>query len=107
MASKQVVMEFSKVIEGFNKLGASIMEAFKKVTEAFPGYSQGKIGVYATTGKGKIRYWWLHTGAYILCHVCQAKTIPVEEVWCGCKPVPRKMKKWVKKRREAYLRLEN
>lgn len=47
-------------------------------------------------------YFWLAYDVDIFCPVCNYFTIPIEQVWCGCKIRPRKLKKWCKKRRAAY-----
>lgn len=57
---------------------------------------------HSTYGNGKKRTWWLSYGIYILCPVCSMFVIPIEEVWCGCRPIPRKLKKWCKGRRAVY-----
>lgn len=62
-----------------------------------------KVKYHVTVNKqGQVRTWWLTYGIHVPCHVCQIKIIPIEEVWCGCKPIPRKMKKWCKGRRAVY-----
>lgn len=61
---------------------------------------------HATKGrnkKAKKRIWWLAYGRDILCPNCKFCVIRIEEAWCGCRPIPRKLKKWCKGRRAAYL----
>lgn len=60
------------------------------------------ISYYTTSKSGRLRTWWLTRGVDILCPVCKWCVIPIEEVWCGCRPISRKMKKWCKGRRAAY-----
>lgn len=57
---------------------------------------------FHTTKRRRLRTWWLVYGSYVLCPGCNWSVIPIEEVWCGCRPMPRKLKKWCKKRRAAY-----
>lgn len=96
---EQLMERVEKSLKDATQAMSVLRKGFEDVSREFYDF---QVKSHVTTGGGKLRIWWLSYGVDILCPNCKFCIIPIEEAWCGCTPIPRKLKKWCKGRRAVY-----